>query len=239
MALSEAHAAGLTDRNPAHGVRQAKGRDKRTKRRAFTVDELRRILKIVRRRANDEQLGEQGRKYYREWTGLILFGVYSGQRLGDIAALTWRNVDLVTKELVLISEKTERTQIIPLHDALLSHLLTLPGADDPREAVFPIASRCRVGTLSNQFHRILADAGLALKRSHQSLGKGRSARRVISELSFHSFRHTNTSLLKNAGVGSAVVQDLVGHESAAMSALYTHIDAESKRKAITALPDLS
>jgi integrase len=37
------------------------------------------------------------------------------------------------------------------------------------------------------------------------------------ELSFHSLRHTAVSLLKEAGIPDAVVMELVGHESAAMS----------------------
>jgi integrase len=29
-----------------------------------------------------------------EWRSMILFGLYTGQRLGDIASLRWNNVDL-------------------------------------------------------------------------------------------------------------------------------------------------
>jgi hypothetical protein len=45
--------------------------------------------------------------------------------------------------------------------------------------------------------------------------------------------------MKSAGVGSAVVQDLIGHDSPAISAHYTHIDESAKRKALNAMPDLS
>jgi hypothetical protein len=45
--------------------------------------------------------------------------------------------------------------------------------------------------------------------------------------------------MKNAGIGSAVVQDLIGHESAAVSANYTHIGDESKRIAVQAIPDIT
>jgi site-specific recombinase XerD len=43
-------------------------------------------------------------------------------------------------------------------------------------------------------------------------------------------------MMKNAGISPAVVQDLVGHESAAMSAHYTHIESDAKRKALDTLP---
>jgi len=45
---------------------------------SFTLPELRSLLAV----ANDE------------WKSLILFGLYTGQRLGDLARLTWQNVDL-------------------------------------------------------------------------------------------------------------------------------------------------
>jgi hypothetical protein len=46
-------------------------------------------------------------------------------------------------------------------------------------------------------------------------------------------------LLKNAGVSEAVARDIIGHESAAISRHYTHIDEASKRKAIAKLPDVT
>jgi site-specific recombinase XerD len=44
--------------------------------------------------------------------------------------------------------------------------------------------------------------------------------------------------MKNAGISPAVVQDIIGHESKAVSASYTHIESEIKREAIEAIPDL-
>jgi integrase len=87
---------------------------------------------------------------------------------------------------------------------------------------------------------LLADAGLVSRpTNHDAEGKGRRARRQLSELSFHSLRHTATSMMKNAGISPAVVQDIIGHDSAEMNTHYTHIDHETKRKALESLPDLS
>ena len=69
-----------------------------------------------------------------------------------------------------------------------------------------------------------------------SKGKGRSAKRAANGLSFHSLRHTAVSLLKDAGIPEAVVMELVGHESKAMRAHYTHVGAEALAKAVAALP---
>ncbi|OLA97339.1 MAG: hypothetical protein AUH19_04600 [Verrucomicrobia bacterium 13_2_20CM_55_10] len=65
---------------------------------------------------------------------------------------------------------------------------------------------------------------------------GRDGHRELSPISFHSLRHTATSLMKNAGINASVVMDIIGHESEAISAHYTHIDEDTKRRAIAKLP---
>jgi integrase len=77
------------------------------------------------------------------------------------------------------------------------------------------------------------------KKHHASVNSvGRSGRRQLSQISFHSLRHTATSWMKNAGISAAIVQDIIGHESAAVSASYTHIDIAAKRTALSAMPDV-
>jgi integrase len=95
------------------------------------------------------------------------------------------------------------------------------------------------GTLSRQFSELLAGIGLATKKDHKGGGHGRDARRTSSGLTFHCLRHTATSLLKNAGVSDAVAMEIIGHDSEAISRVYTHISQDALRKAIKALPDVT
>jgi integrase len=83
----------------------------------------------------------------------------------------------------------------------------------------------------------MADVGLVESRNHRANGNGRSSARAFNEIGFHALRHTATSLMKNAGISPAVVQDIIGHDSPAVSAQYTHIDGATKRKALDAMPD--
>ncbi len=225
-AMAQAVRDGLIDHNEAARVSLLK-RDDKFQRRLFTLDELRRILE-----AADE-----------EWRGLILFGLYSGQRLGDLAQLTWQNLDLSRRELRLSTEKTGRRQIIPLAKQLMQYIDALQVGDNLKAPLFPRAFAAATdgtssGRNSKQFHAILVQCGLARPQTHKSTGKGRSARREQNELSFHCLRHTATSLLKNAGVSEVVARDIIGHDSAAVSANYTHVDEETKRKAVDLLPDV-
>lgn len=57
-------------------------------------------------------------------------------------------------------------------------------------------------------------------------------------LSFHNLRHSAVTLLKDAGVPDAVVMELVGHTSRAMSHRYTHVGKEALTKAVNALPEI-
>lgn len=193
-------------------------------RRPFTVDELRRVLAVAN----------------AEWRSLLLFGLYTGQRLGDLTALTWANIDTAGNEIHLTTRKTGRTVRIPICEPLAEHIASLSAGDDPKAYLHPSAAAASGPTNSNRFTALLADAGLTPPRTHQkkTQGPGRDSRRAPSELSFHSLRHTATSLLKNAGVSPAIVQDIIGHDSTAVSSQYTHIESEAKRKALNSMPDL-
>jgi integrase len=214
------------DENPASGVKVAKLRDQ-DHRRGFIVPEIQRVLKV----ANDE------------WRSLIYFGLYSGQRLGDLARLTWSNVDLDRDEIRFVSRKTGRTMIIPIAPPLRAEIETLPAGDDLHQPLHPrafasVEKSGGVKTLSRQFYELLGNAGLTNPKAHRrsEAAPGRDGSRELSQISFHSLRHTATSLMKNAGINASVVMDIIGHESEAISAHYTHIDEDTKRKAIAKLP---
>jgi len=225
--LNQARRDGFVETNEASRVTLIQ-RVRKFERRPFTLPELKRILAA----ASDE------------WRGMILFGLYTGQRLGDIALLTWANVDLQQQELIVTTQKTGRRQIIPLSKPLLEYVRNLPAGDNPTAALFPKAYESKTrnphgGPLSNQFYEILVSVGMAKERTHKSKGKGRDAKRQLNEISFHSLRHTATSLLKNAGVSDVVARDIIGHDSAAVSQNYTHIETETKRVALAKLPDIT
>jgi integrase len=229
VALGQAKRDGLIESNPAERIQLLKRtRDDDTRRRAFTLPELRRILEA----ANDE------------WRGLILAGLYTGQRLGDLAGLTWENLDLQRGEVRFVTSKTRRQIILPLAAPLLNYIQTLPAGDQPDAPLFPRAFQVlqeqgRAGSLSNQFYRILVSAGLANKKSQRATGKGHATKREQTEISFHSLRHTATTLLKSAGVSDSVAMEFIGHDSAAISKNYTHIDTATLKLAADKMPDVT
>jgi integrase len=225
-AFTEAHRAGIIPDNVVRRVQLVKV--KRGKRRAFSWEELRAILKVCD----------------AEWRGIVLFGVYTGQRLSDVVGLTWRQIDLETATLMNFSTmKTDRPMPLPLAAPLVNYLVNeCTAPDDPDAPLFPESAKTLAvnqSTLSRQFGELLARAGLVKVQTHATKSRGRSARRATSDVSFHSLRHTATSLLKNAGVSDVVAREIIGHDSAAISRAYTHIEGNTLRAAMAKLPDVT
>jgi len=226
VALGAAYKDGVAQTNPAALIDTLRRTvADRQKRRAFTRDELRMILDAAR----------------GEWRALVAFGLYTGQRIGDLARLTWQNVDTTRNELRFVTAKTGRQMIIPLAPPLVALIENMDAGDDPAAPLFPQANADlrkakSSAPLSKQFHALLVSVGLA--KPWETKDGGRHVKHVLNDVSFHSLRHTATSLLKNAGVSHVVAQDIIGHDSDAVSRNYTHIDEDAKRNAVAALPDL-
>jgi integrase len=198
-----------------------------TPKRGFNTEEVRAILDV----ADDE------------WRSMVLFGLYTGQRLSDIASLRWSNVNLLLGELRLVTRKTGKTMILPIAARLRRLLESVPATDDPNAPIHPracatVERQGKTGNLSNQFADLLARAGLRQKKDHKGHGKGRGVHREIEKLSFHSLRRTATTLLHQAGVPAAVAQAMIGHDSEAIHQQYVSVGREALEQAAASLPDL-
>jgi integrase len=173
-----------------------------------------------------------------DWRTMILTAFYTGLRLRDCANLTWRNVELHTGTLNVLTEKTKRRQVLPLAEPLARHLSGMAG-DDPDAALCPTLHGKPASRLSAQFYLVMVKAGIVEKRNYEGTDKGRDTRRETGSVSFHSLRHNCTSALKSSGVSDSVTMDIVGHETASVSRNYTKIDDATKRAAINKLPDIT
>ena len=230
--LYSAQKQDLLNTNVATKVSILKYRGENT-RRAFTLEEVKRVL------AKCNEVGG-------EWSGLVLTAVYTGQRLGDIAQLTWQQVDLEKKTISFVTQKTGKRLCLSMASPLHAHILELPSADSPKAYLFPnfaAMAEKHTGTISTKFYdEILAPAGLVLERPKAKAaedGQGRKGKRKVSELTFHSFRHTLTTWLKSSGASNALAQMIIGHDSEVVSRGYTHLSADDTKDSISKLPDVT
>lgn len=220
-------------KDPSLGIKPTLD-DKRSEgRRPFTVGQL----KAIERQCTGE------------WRGLFLFGLYTGQRLSDIANLRWYHLkmegDEATWTVAFTTRKTGRQMDIPIAAPLRNYILEeLESSDNVDAFIFPKSAlktaKGTSGTLSNEFRKILKSAGIVetLANKNPKNPKGRSAPREASIHSFHSLRHSAVSLMKNAGISPEIVRDIIGHDSPAVSSIYTHISHEAKASALSSMPAL-
>jgi integrase len=225
MIFSQARADELIADDPTESVKVLSTGNSKISRRPFSQDEL----AVVFRNCN------------LEWYSMVMFGLYTSHRLSDIAMLRWCDLDIEQRLVRFVTRKSGAVAVVPMHDDLYEHVLSLSTPDDPNAPVhhhaYAETERGRSPQLSNAFAEILVKAGLRKKGWRQGNKDGaKGGRRVGSELSFHSLRHTFISELQRAGVSAPIAGEMAGHKSTAMTRIYTHIDHETKRDAISKLP---
>jgi integrase len=216
----------LLTQNPAEFVNTVRQRTTSDK-RPFTLAEIQAILSVAD----------------PEWQSLIRFGFYTGQRLGDLAALRWSNIDSARGEIRFVTAKTGRRMIIPMSDGLRTHIASLVPNDQTDAVIHPRAfaileAHGNASMLSRQFGELLSVAGLRAAAPHRNTGKTRSSRRNLNALSFHSLRRTATTLLHEAGVAGAVAQALIGHDSEAIHEHYINVGRDALQKAAAVFPSI-
>lgn len=214
-ALNAALRQGYIPNNPATAVESLPVKSE--ERATFTPAQ---VSKLVRAASGD-------------WRGAILLGYYTGARLGDVANMRWETIDWRSKVIKFTPRKTKRPVAIPLHRDLERELLKKPGIG--KAPMFPsLAGKGTGGKhgLSGRFTAIVEKAGIDTKRTQANGG------RTLSNLSFHSLRHSFNSAMANAGVAQEIRQKLTGHTSPETNKVYTHHELEPLRAAIAAVPSL-
>ena len=165
-------------------------------------------------------------------------GLYTGCRMGDACRIRWDQIDWSTNTLSYTPHKTEskkpQTVRVPLHPFLREILsgacpkkqgYVTPELADMYETRGPHSVSKRIQTFFKTIGFQTTSSGKG-KLSHVEVG-------------FHSLRHSTVSLLRNAGAAQSTSQALVGHSSADVHNLYTHVDESALQTAINAIPSPS
>lgn len=166
---------------------------------------------------------------YAEWpafgayadhiTPMVLLALNTGLRFGELTALTWADVDLVSVLLTVRSEsaKSGRARHVPLNSAVVEVLKAWkPEHAESGSYVFP-------GRDGGQLEEIKTAWGAVLKAA------------AIDGFRFHDLRHSFASKLVMAGVDLNTVRELLGHGDIAMTLRYAHLAPEIKAAAVAKL----
>lgn len=168
---------------------------------------------------------------------MLLLGMYTGMRLGDVCLLKWGNVHFDRGVIEFIPLKTRRkgkVVTIPMHNVLRNVLLEIKGNSKdglvfPLEGARYLADR---GTASALILNHFRACGIATSETVPGLRR----KRAVARAGFHSLRHSFVSLCAASGVPQVTLMEMVGHGSPAMTRLYSHAGAEQKRDAVDKLP---
>jgi integrase len=132
-----------------------------------------------------------------------------------------------------------------MHPSLHAYLMTLNAVDDESAFLFPTMARRKLpgyNGLSKRFQTIMDKSGvsapLAREKKSSAEGKGRSAGRSVRALTYHSLRHTLTSLMHNAGVSQELRMQVTGHATEDAHQNYTHTELDTLRAALASVPSL-
>jgi integrase len=196
-------------------------------RRNFTSEEL-------------EKVCAKAEGTLRYW---ICIGLYTGLRLGDVVTLKWDEIDFRSHRITRRPSKTRRKDkvlTIPLHPVLESMLKELKRTADKGDSHLfaEDAERHQRGqssTITQLIQEHFRKCGIETTESADDLHR----KKAIVRVGFHSLRHSFVSLCAANRVPQVAIQELVGHGSPAMTALYSHAGDEQKEQAIAALPDMS
>jgi integrase len=215
-AFNSAFKQGHVSVNPCSAIEPLK--DKPQRKHVFTPEQVSALVKTA-----------EG-----DWKGLIMVAFYIGARLGDAANLRWHNVDLVSeiKTIRFQPGKGGSEVVAVIHPALEDYLLSLPAPKSDEAFLFPSLAGRDVSPLSKAFRQIMEEAKIQQSVIRKRSKSGRS----VNALSFHSLRHSFSSILANAGIREELRMALTGHKTRDMQQRYTHHELEGLRDAVAVLP---
>jgi len=164
----------------------------------------------------------------REWRPMILVGLRTGLRQGELLALQWDDIDLVAGRLcvrravargIVGTPKSGKGREIPLSDEAVAALRSLPSRFAGK-LVFP-----------GDYGRLLTKGQCKHPLRRACVGAG------LRRIGWHVLRHSFASHLVMRGAPLKVVQELLGHATIDMTLRYSHLSPNVKRDAVRLLDD--
>lgn len=137
---------------------------------------------------------------------LIIAGLYTGMRLGELERLNWEDIDFKDDMITVRLSKSKKFRKIPLHSELKAALIKNKST-----------GKC---FNTNGFYWQLFHLRKKLDRAG------------IKRFRFHDLRHTFASMLIKSGADILTVSKLLGHSSVVVTQIYAHLYQDHIKDAI-------
>jgi len=149
------------------------------------------------------------------------FAIYTGMRRNEIINLTWRQINLQAGIIVLdnISHKTKSGKVrsLPIGKTVMRVLIKRETFSSSQYVFTYNNDKIKPDYATHIFKKMAKRAGLN------------------PAFHFHHFRHTTASWLVQKGATLYEVQHILGHSSAAITQIYSHMQIDSLTSAINRL----
>ena len=191
--------------NPCKAVKVAKKDNRRV--RFLSSEEARQLLAALKFRSpqtHDE----------------ALLSIFCGLRAGEIFALTWADINMDNRQILIRDPKNKRNRYAYMTGEVAAMLRGRQGNQTQAALVFPDTNGQRQKSVNATFKRVVHDLGF---------NNGVSDPRL--KLVFHSLRHTYASWLVQSGEALYTVKELMGHRSLQMTERYAHLASDHLRRA--------
>ena len=188
-----------------------------TAKRALSKDDIERVLNF-----------QSNNRYMRFPIDLFAFTYYCGGiNFIDIANLTKENIS--DGRLVYIRQKTKKLIKIPLQPQAVALLKKYSNDESPY--LFPILSATHKTDTqkANRIHKVISKVNKRLKEIGEVLN-------LTVTLTTYVARHSQATVMKRAGVSTAVIREIMGHSSERVTQIYLDsFDNEQVNNALKSL----
>lgn len=175
------------------------------------------------------------------WRAMVLLATFGGLRLGELAGLTRRNVDLLHGTVTVVQQVQEladgrRVVVPPKTDAARRTVAIPPHVLPDLEAHLTAWAEPGAGGLV-----FPAPEGGPIRRSNFTRRVWQPACRTVGVegLRFHDLRHTGNTLAAATGASTRELMARMGHASPRAALIYQHATADRDTAIAQALSDLA
>jgi len=157
---------------------------------------------------------------------MAMMSLDTGARWGEMAALTWENLDLEGNTARLMDTKSGDNRTIHTTTTRVKEMLQRRHANSSSQYVFP----ARDGGMQEQTNVVFA-------RTVEEIGLNDGVKDQRKKVCFHTMRHTFASRLAMAGVPLYTIKEAMGHHTIAMTERYAHLMPDTLREAMQVLEE--
>ncbi len=189
-------------------------------------------LQLPQARSFLQAIQEYGKKTKIRDIVIMKVFLYCGLRVGELVGLNVGNLELSISQSIKVLGKGQKERYIPLHPELINDL----------KNYLLWRNKIKTKTANDHSALFLSLHGRRINvRTVQLMVKKYAKMADIPQsdkITPHKLRHTFATLLYKETKDIRVLQELLGHESISTTQIYTHTDAEQRKKIVGKMPKL-